>query len=294
MTHIILIVSLLVSIGSFLILCDILRVPFIKTSKSAKNLSKRQRNKTGTLEVWLRDFAVWVSRFIKLNEYKRLQLASDLQTAGMEVTPELHLARAAVKAGIIGLLAVPALYVFPMVTPLVLASAAAVYSKEVRSVQAKITRKREAINFELPRLVSTIDKTLEHNRDVLTILEGYKREAEPELAAELAVTVADMRSGNYESALTRLEARVGSPMMSDITRGLIGVLRGDETRLYWSALSAKFADIQRQTLKQKAQKVPGKVKRLSMFLLICFMLMYLVVIGMEVTSKLGIIFGGGM
>ncbi len=142
----------------------------------------------------------------------------------------------------------------------------------------------------LPRLVATIDKTLEHNRDVLTMLEDYKNGAAPELREELSVTVADMRSGNYESALTRLEARVGSPMLSDVTRGLIGVLRGDETRLYWSALSIKFADAQRQFLKQKAQKVPGKVKKLSMCLLVCFMLIYLVVIGMEISGKLGILF----
>lgn len=285
------IIGLLVGAGIFLIACDLFRVPFMKTSKAMKSLSKRQRKKTGTLEVWLRDFAVWGSGFIRLNEYRRLQLAIDLQTADMHITPELHIARAVVKAVLLGLLAIPALIVFPLISPLVLALAATLYSKEVRSVQVNIKKRRDAINYELPRLVSTIDKTLERSRDVLSMLEDYKRDSAPELASELAVTVADMRSGNYESALTRLEARVGSPMMSDITRGLIGVLRGDETRLYWAALSIKFADIQRQMLRQKAQKVPGKVKRLSMCLLVCFMAIYLVVIGMEVVSKLGILFG---
>lgn len=285
------IIGVLVAIGVFCIVCDILRVPSVKASKSIKSLSKRQRKKTGTLEVWLRGFTVWVSRFIKLNEYKRNQLAADLQTAGVNDSPELHIANAAVKAVLLGLFAIPTLYVFPLITPLVLALAAAQYAREIKSVQAKIQKKRDAINFELPRLVYTIDKTLEHNRDVLSMLEDYRRDTVPELASELAVTVADMRSGNYESALTRLEARVGSSMLSDITRGLIGILRGDETRMYWSALSLKFTDIQRQMLKQKAQKVPGKVKKLSMCLLICFILIYLVVIGMEVTSKLGIMFG---
>jgi pilus assembly protein TadC len=126
---------------------------------------------------------------------------------------------------------------------------------------------------------------------VLTLLEGYKGSAAPELKRELDITVADMRAGNYESALTRLEARVGSSMLSDVTRGLIGVLRGDETRLYWAALSAKFADIQRTMLKQQAGKVPGKIKKLSMCLLICFLVIYLAVIGVEITSKMGIIFG---
>jgi hypothetical protein len=263
----------------------------MRTSKTVKSLSKRQKKKTGALEIWARDLTVWLSKFIKINEYKRLQLASDLQTAGMNTTPEMHIAGAIVKAVPLGLLAIPALYIFPLISPLVTVTAVMLYFREVKSVQAKIAEKRDAINFELPRLVSTIDKTLEHNRDVLTMLEDYKESAAPELRHELTITVADMRAGNYESALTRLEARVGSSMLSDVTRGLIGVLRGDETRLYWSALSVKFADIQRTMLKQQAQKVPGKVKKLSMCLLICFMMIYLVVIGVEIGSKLGILFG---
>ena len=284
------ITGVLVGFGLLLIMYDFFKVPFLKTSKSATNLSKRQRKKTGITRIFARDLAVWLSRFIKINEYKRLQLESDLQTADMDISPELHISKALVKAVPIGLLTLPALYIFPLIAPLVIATAVAYYFREVKSVQSKIQQKRDAINYELPRLVATIDKILEHNRDVLTMLEDYKKNAAPELKSELSITVADMRSGNYESALTRFEARVGSSMLSDITRGLIGVLRGDETRMYWSALSLKFADIQRQMLKQKAQKVPGKVKKLSLCLLICFMMMYLVVIGVEITSKLGILF----
>lgn len=60
-------------------------------------------------------------------------------------------------------------------------------------------------------------------------------------------------TGDYESALTRLESRVGSEMLSDVVHGLISVLRGDNTTVYWATLSVKFADIQRQHLKQQAQ-----------------------------------------
>ena len=80
-------------------------------------------------------------------------------------------------------------------------------------------------------------------------------------------------------------------MLSDVTRGLIGVLRGDETEAYWTGLAVKFSDYQRQLLKQQAQKVPGKVKRLSMCLLFCFMLIYIVVIGMEIVNSIGVLFG---
>ena len=171
-----------------------------------------------------------------------------------------------------------------------IAIAVTLYFKESKGIQERIKAKRDAINYELPRLVFTIDKTLMHSRDVLSMLESYQQNAGPELKHELSVTVADMRSGNYESALTRLESRVGSSMLSDVVRGLIGILRGDETELYWATLSVKFADVQRQILKQQALKVPGKVKRLSMVLLMCFVATYIVVIGMEILTSLSAMF----
>ena len=154
-----------------------------------------------------------------------------------------------------------------------------------------IKERRRKIEYELPRLVSTIEKSLVHSRDVLTILDSYKDGAGEELKRELEITVADMRSGNYEVALTRLESRVGSSMMSDITRGLIGVIRGDETSVYWGTLNLKFSDYQRQNLKIEANRAPKRVRKLSMILLVCFMLIYVVVIGSVLIGSLGGLLG---
>jgi len=282
--------GILLGVGIFMICADLFKIPHLKTSKTLVNLSKRQRKKTGSVELWLRGLADWTAKHVRLNEYKRLQLESDLKTAEMNISPELHTANAIVKAWLIGLLAVPAWFIFPLAMPLVLMLAAAVYMKELKGVSEKIKAKRDTIEYELPRLVFTIEKTLMHSRDVLTLLDIYRENAGPELKSELSVTVADMRSGNYEAALTRLEARVGSSMLSDVTRGLIGIIRGDNTAVYWSALSVKFADVQRQIIKKKAMKAPAKVKRLSMVLLFCFMLVYMVVIVTEILTSLGAMF----
>ncbi|MDD4492850.1 MAG: secretion protein F [Eubacteriales bacterium] len=282
--------GILFGVGVFMLCADLLKIPHIKTSKTLAALSKRQKKKTGSVELWLRGLADWTARHIRLNEYKRLQLESDLKSAEMNISPELHTANAMVKAGLIGLLAIPAWFIFPLAVPLVLMLAAAVYMKELKGVSEKICAKRDAIEYELPRLVFTVEKTLMHSRDVLTLLDAYRENAGPELKSELLVTVADMRSGNYEAALTRLEARVGSSMLSDVTRGLIGILRGDDTAVYWSTLSVKFADVQRQILKKKAMKAPAKVRRLSMALLFCFMAVYLVVIVTEILTSLGAMF----
>ena len=285
------IIGALVGVGLYLILADAMRVPLLSTVTAFGNLNKRQKKKTSILEVWLNSLASWVSKRLRLNEYKRMQLEIDLKSAGMNISPEMHVANSIVKAALVGILAVPVFFIFPLMTPVVIALSIYMYFHEKKGVANRIKAKRKAIEYELPRFVSHIEKTLKHNRDVLAILDNYKETAGPELKSELEITVADMRSGNYEAALTRLENRVGSSMLSDVSRGLIGVIRGDETGVYWSSLGIKFSDYQRQLLKQEAQKVPRKVKRLSMCLLLCFMSIYFVVFGMVIMNSMGVIFG---
>ena len=283
-------IGLFVGIGLYMILSDCFRIPFFVSSKAYNNLAHRQEQKTSSLDIWLGDLAVWLSRHIKLNEYKKIQLQTDLRSAGITLSPEMHIANSLVKSFLIGALAIPVAFIFPLLCSVILILAVLIYLKSSKGVADKIKAKRKKIEYELPRFVSHIDKTLKHNRDVLYIIDGYKSNAGKEMEDELEITAADMRSGNYEAALTRLEARVGSSMLSDVTRGLIGVLRGDETDAYWTNLALKFADYQRQLLKAEANKVPAKVKRLSMCLLICFMLMYILVIGMQIIVSLGGLF----
>ena len=284
------IIGILCGIGLFFVLADVYRIPYFKTSKAVESLSKKQKDKTSGLNLFLSGIAEKIAKHLKLNEFKRAQLEADLKTAQMDITPEMFKANAIVKAGIIGVFAIPVAFIFPLFVPIVLFLAVFLYRMESKSVSKRIKAKRERIEYELPRLVSNIEKTLAHNRDVLYMLESYAQNAGPELKHELLITVADMKSGNYEGAITRLESRVGSSMMSDVCRGLIGILRGDDNRMYWASLSLKFNDTARQQLRLKAQKVPRKVKRLSMCLLLCFMLIYIVVILEQIMTSIGVLF----
>ena len=284
------IIGILCGIGLFFVLVDAYGIPYMKTSQAVKSLSSKQKNKTSGLDVWLGNLAGWLSKKIKINEFKKAQLEADLRTAQMDITPEMFKANAIVKALLIGVFAIPMIFIFPILCPVVLFLAFFLYRRELKSVSFRIREKREKIEYELPRLVFTIEKTLKHNRDVLYMLESYEKNAGPEMKHELGITVADMKSGNYEAAITRMESRVGSSMMSDVCRGLIGIMRGDDNSLYWTSLSLKFNDIQRQKLRMEAQKVPRKVKRLSMCLLVCFMLIYVVVILEQIMSSIGVLF----
>ena len=281
------ITALVATVGLAFILLDAFKVPSYAVSKATHNLGKRQNKKTNPLEVWLKEIANWVSGKLRLNEYKRMQLDADLKTADMDMTPEMYVADNIVKSLFIGVFAIPVFFFNKLIAALIVFCAVILYINNSKKVANRIRDKRKKIEYELPRLVATIEKTLIHNRDVLGILDNYKEGAGPELKRELEITVADMRSGNYEVALTRLESRVGSAMLSDVTRGLISVIRGDETSVYWGSLNLKFSDYQRQNLKAEAEKAPKKVRKLSMVLLICFMLIYVAVIGQVLISSLG-------
>lgn len=285
------IIGALFGVGLFFVLADVYAIPYYKTSKAVESLSKLQKEKTSGLDLWLGGIAGWLADRLPMDPFKRSQLEADLRTAQMDVTPEMFRANAIVKAMLVGIMAIPMAFIFPLLCPVVLFLAVFLYNMEIKSVSKRIQGKRAKIEYELPRLVFNIEKTLKHNRDVLYMLESYSKTAGPEMKHELDITAADMRSGNYEAAITRMESRVGSSMMSDVCRGLIGVLRGDDAEMYWASLAIKFSDAQRQQLRIQAQQVPRKVKRLSMCLLICFMLIYVVVILAQIVNSLGVLFG---
>lgn len=282
--------SLLCVIGVYFILADSLQLPTMKTSKAMRNMAKQKTN-SSSIEVFISNAAELLSKYIKLNEFRRVKLERDLKAANEELTPERFVANAIVKAVLILLFAIPAYFMFPVIAAAIVIMAILILVKELNSLDEKIRIRREEIEYDLPHFVSTIEKTLKYNRDVLSILETYEENANPALKRELGITIADMKTGNYESALTRFESRINSSMVSDTVRGLISVIRGDNTDFYWAALAVKFSDVQRQMLKDKAVKIPGKINKLSMVLLFCFILLYFVVLGLSMTDELGLMFG---
>lgn len=285
------IIDVLCAASLYFILADVFKLPYVRTSKAVNNLSKSQKEKTSSLDVWLGSFAAFIAKHLPMNEFKRQELETDLRTAQMDISPEMYKANAIVKSLLVGVFAVPMFFIFPILSPVVLFLSFILYRMNVKSVSMRIKAKRERIENDLPRLVATIEKKLKYQRNILDIIKDFSKNAGPELKHELEITAADMQSGNEEAAVTRLEARVGSSQMSDVCRGFITLIHGDTAPVYWASLKMKFSDIQRQRLRLEAQKIPKKVKRLSMCLLVCFMLIYVVVIVSQIMGSVGVMFG---
>lgn len=231
--------------------------------------------------------AARLARHIRMDEYKRGRMANILDATGMGMTPEVYQAYALTKAGAVLLGIVPCLLVFPLLSPVLVFMAVMVYFKETQKADEKLKAKRGQIESELPRFVATVEQELKTSRNVLGMLENFKKNAGPVFAGELDVLAADMRSSNYEAALVRFEARLNSPMLSDVVRGLVGVLRGDDGAMYFQMLAHDFKQLELQRLKSEAQKIPGKIRVFSFLMLICFLLTYLAIIGYVILTSLG-------
>ena len=199
-------------------------------------------------------------------------------------------AYAYLKAGSIFLLILPALHVFPLLAILLVLLGVMVYYKETRKAEELVREKREQIEGELYRFVSTITQELKNSRDVLSMLEHYKENAGEMFQKELDIVCADMRSSSYEAALTRFEARLNSPQLSDVVRGLIGVLRGDDGAVYFQMLTHDFKQAELQRLKAKAAKIPPKIRVFSFAMLLCFLATYFAIIGYEIIKSMGTLF----
>ena len=273
--------------GLYFVLADLLKIPRLATERALISAGRKERSLVKSMETLILGWSLKLAPLIRLDAYKRRRLETKLTAAGLDMTPEVFTAYTVLKPCLILLGIIPCLLILPILTPLVVVLALLTYFKESRRADELCKARMELVEGELPRFVATIHQELAASRDVLSMIEHYKQNSGPVFSAELDVLTADMRSGSYEAALTRFEARFNSPLLSDIVRGLIGVLRGDNGVHYFQMLSHDMKQLELQRLKAKAMKIPPKIRVFSFVLLMCFLVTYLSIIIYEIIHSLG-------
>ena len=292
MTLLALTAVVLLGFAAYYLACAFADIPTARTSRAMLMVRRQQGVKREILaEVYLTKIAGLLAPLLKLDRLKRNKLQSALHIAGVELTPEVYTAKAWVTAGAAGLCSLPMAFVMPLMVPLLVGLAVALWFSTYYAVFDYVRKRRKLIEAEIPRFALTIGQNLENDRDVLKILTSYRRVAGRDYGAELDQTIADMITSNYENALLHFETRIGSPMLSDVVRGLVGVRRGDDQRMYFKMICFDMRQIEQNNLKKEAAKRPKKIQRYSMMMLICIMIIYLVVLCTEVLSSLGAFFG---
>lgn len=269
------------SLGIYFLVFETLARAARGKKKAFSRVASGAKKSNGMIEEFVSAGGSKISRYIRLNEWNRRRLNQTLSATGKTVTAEQYTAEAIVRALIY---TVPAttlgIFIHPLFYILGIIIFAFVYFISVGQAERTLREKREAIEYTLPRFVTYISQSLHNSRDLLKILESYIPSADDTLARELKILIADMRTGNYEMAIMRFDARLTSPSVSELARGLIGVLRGDDSVFYFQMLLQQLKAEELQKLEKEALKRVPKIRRWSFVILALMMLTYMFVLGM--------------
>lgn len=265
------------SVGAYFILTEYLLMPS-KGARKAITVSKVKDDRR-LLDVIIEPMARMLEKSFPWNEYQLERLGQTLKTIGETVSARRYSANALSKSIVVGAFAFPMMLLSPLLLfpPIIFAVIA--FIKQMSEPDKLLKIKRERIEAELPKFASTIANSLFTTKDVIKILRSYRKVCGDELREELDITLADMKTGTDETALRKLEERIGSTKLNALVRGLLSVLRGEDQILYFQI---KNEELRKEHIERQRREIimrPGKLNSamLITFLLIVVMLVYVLV-----------------
>ena len=92
MTILLFLFGVAVAAGLFFILADILKLPRLSTEKALLSAGRAEKKRMRSLDALFLGWAIKLSKFIRMDEYKRHRMERTLSAAGMDMTPEVYLA----------------------------------------------------------------------------------------------------------------------------------------------------------------------------------------------------------
>ncbi len=269
--------------GLYFIITDFMIMPSKRARRSMLNINKK---KLSTANQMIMALSNNIAKMIKMSPQRRALLQRKLYSAEIEYTPEFYVARAISAAVIVAALGLLTCIITPFMFFVCAILAVAVYFKAYQEADDIIRKKSEKIQGELVLFASTIQTQLATSHDVIKIFESYRKICSVEMAHELDITIADMKTGSYENALRRFDTRIQSQSLSEIIRGLLAVLRGDDQRTYFEMLVHDLIIKERERLKREAGERPKKMKTYSFLILGTIGLIFFYVIGYQIVTEL--------
>ena len=264
----------------------IFRLPMGRITKTLKNASMRNQKRSGS-DI-NHQIAVLLSNIIVINEYKRKELEEKLAIADIDETPEVYKAQGFLVILEFGLLAILLASVFPVFAAAPIIIGFVMHRNHKNIVTNAVKDLQEQIDIDLPRFVYSMKQEMLVSHDVLTILERHKNDYSDHWRKQMSITVADMRSGNYEAALQRLEGRVGSTNLSEVVRGLIEMSHGSDMSVYWETLQVRFSEMRKAQLRKIVKKIPDKIHNLSLWLIGAMLSIYIVVLITQLAESMSV------
>ncbi|HEX3018018.1 MAG TPA: secretion protein F [Caproicibacter sp.] len=279
MIIILIIVFLMLAFSFYMLLCSLVHLPSLKSTIAQLHLTQDTGKKMRTLDALILNLATRLSKYIPISDDRREVMTATLQSTGMMITPETYYAKVIVRFLLKSLPAVIILFILPVAAAVYMIWPVWTLFDDLKEAEKRMNQKIKKIDGELPGLAADISEELKTDRDVVRILSSYLPSAGKELKEELEITIADMKSGSPDKALTRMDTRIGSLMLSQVIRGLHAVLHGDNCLVYFQMLSYIFKQSEIQSLRLAAKKLPDKMRVPAIIILACvFLTLFAVII----------------
>lgn len=282
--------AMLFGYGLFQLVGGIFDVPSHREIKTIMAVGKKKKEKVNVLDAFVFKVSHLIIPYVRINPYKRKKMSNALKSLGSLDTPEMVYSRAFVESAIYAGVGLILVFIHPIFTLILLFYAIQRFSTQIGKIDQLMRKRREKIEWELPRFVNTVQQEIKKRQDLLAILIDFRKNSDGELGEELEVTIADMKTSDYENAISRLDARVVSSLLSDVTQGLIAVLRGDDIVSYFEQLGIQLRSFEKNRLKKEMNRRLEKIKKYPYILLFTFLLMVVYAVGYDIMTTLPSIF----
>ena len=281
----------ILSCGLYHVLCSEYELPSGRADRAMQNAARQDGNeRKSSVDDAIQKVAALFVPFIRLDNLKKSSLENTLKIADIDMTPELYIGCAAARAILITLVTIPLWFISPIFIAVGLGFGALFGFYKYQEVQDRVKKRQRRIELEIPRFASAVAQSIKTERNVLNALTAYRLISGKDLGEELDKTIADMKTGNYEAALKDMEFRIGSPLMSDVIRGLIGTYHGENQDMYFQTVCFNLHLIEQAELEKEAMKRPRKMQKYSMFMMVCILIIYAVVLVTQVLTSITALF----
>ena len=235
----------------------------------------------------LRPVTALLEKLFPMSEYRRQRYEADFARLGIAIPPQEYMAGQMARSlslAILGLAFIP--LGIPWLSVLTGIAAILAYFQSMQRLKKRIEALNHAIDGELPRMVGTMECVLGSDRDLIGFFSRYRRVAGKELGRELDVLLTDLQTGNQELALRRMEGRVQSSNLSALIMVLLGVDQGTDQRTSLAILSRDIRTKERELLRRRMEKRPGRIKTACFLLTVEMILMFMVPLVLMIVGTL--------
>ncbi|MHB1315308.1 MAG: hypothetical protein ACYCX2_07480 [Christensenellales bacterium] len=276
----------LFAIGLYRVAQAALNLPNGRATEAVRNIHGR-RELTQRFQHALLPLARVISKMFTMSEYKKRRLGADFSRLHILQAAEDYVSQAKARSlllTLIGLVFIP--FGIPWLALITAVIAVLAYFQSMQGIRKRVEAQNREIEAELPRLTETLLYTLRENRDLLTFFERYRKVAGKALGAELDRLIIDMKTGNQEAALRRMDARLGLPSFAALCAVLCGVYQGVDQHLSLLVLEQDMRAKEREMFRRLMGKRPSRIKAASFILTILLIFLFMIPLVLLIINNL--------